>query len=166
MNIEEAAERYFTFLSAEKGLAVQTLSSYREDFVIFTRLFPNIQDTADLYESLPGDFGIKLGDEQRAASTIARRVSFLYNFLLFLSENGWIDFAVEKIDRPKLPSHLPSVLSFEEIEALLDAPETENESGMRDKAMLETMYATDNMNTFILKVSHLIELLKVTVLFQ
>ena len=142
MEIKQAIEEYFTYLLASKGLSEKTIDDYKEDLLIFLRDFPKKQTTDDLFETDLNDFAIKEGEKDRSSSTIARRLSALFNFYQFLSKRGIIEVAPERVDRPKEEKSLPVILSFEEIERLLDAPDTSKESGMRDKAMLETMYAT------------------------
>ncbi len=142
MEIKQAIEEYFTYLLASKGLSEKTIDDYKEDLLIFLRDFPKKQTTDDLFETDLNDFAIKEGEKDRSSSTIARRLSALFNFYQFLSKRGIIEVAPERVDRPKEEKSLPVILSFEEIERLLDAPDTSKESGVRDKAMLETMYAT------------------------
>ena len=142
MEINQAIEEYFTYLLASKGLSEKTIDDYKEDLLIFLRDFPEKQTTDDLLETDLNDFAIKEGEKDRSSSTIARRLSALFNFYQFLSKRGIISVAPERVDRPKEEKNLPIILSFDEVERLLDAPDTSKESGMRDKAMLETMYAT------------------------
>ena len=142
MEIKQAIEEYFTYLLASKGLSEKTIDDYKEDLLIFLRDFPDKQTTDDLLETDLNDFAIKEGEKDRSSSTIARRLSALFNFYQFLSKRGVISVAPERVDRPKEEKSLPVILSFDEVERLLDAPDTSKESGMRDKAMLETMYAT------------------------
>ena len=142
MEINQAIEEYFTYLLASKGLSEKTIDDYKEDLLIFLRDFTEKQTTDDLLETDLNDFAIKEGEKDRSSSTIARRLSALFNFYQFLSKRGIISVAPERVDRPKEEKNLPIILSFDEVERLLDAPDTSKESGMRDKAMLETMYAT------------------------
>ena len=142
MEIKQAIEEYFTYLLASKGLSEKTIDDYKEDLLIFLRDFPDKQITDDLLETDLNDFAITEGEKDRSSSTIARRLSALFNFYQFLSKRGVISVAPERVDRPKEEKSLPVILSFDEVERLLDAPDTSKESGMRDKAMLETMYAT------------------------
>ena len=142
MEIDQAIEEYFTYLLASKGLSEKSVSDYKEDLLIFLRDFPERKDTEDLLETDLSDFAVKEGEKDRSSSTIARRLSTLYNFYKFLYQRGVLASSPERVERPKEEKNLPVILSFEEIERLLDAPDTSKESGMRDKAMLETMYAT------------------------
>lgn len=142
MEIKEAIELYFQYLLVEKGLSRASIEAYKEDLEIFLRDFPDKQTTDDFYPSDPNEFALKEGEKDRASSTIARRISTIVNFYSFLARRDIIAEAGEKVERPKLPKRLPLVLTFQEIEDLLDAPDPSNESGARDKAMLEVMYAT------------------------
>lgn len=141
MEIKDAIEQYFVHL-AVKGLSGTTIADYKEDYEIFLRDFPEKKDTDDFLPTDLTDFAIKEGEKDRSSSTIARRLSSLYNLYSFLSQNGILSRAPDRVERPKEEKSLPVVLTFEEVEALLDAPNPSKESGARDKAMLETMYAT------------------------
>ena len=147
-----AIQNYLTFLSSEKGLSTLTISSYKADLDKFFEYFPEKESIGDLKEFDIDDFVNLSSRENLSPSTIARRISTIYNFFLYLSNNELMNFSRIKVDRPKLPDRLPSILSIEEVEALLNAPNLNKESGVRDKAMLETMYASG------LRVSELINL--------
>ena len=85
-------------------------------------------------------------------ATIIRRITTIRGFYLFLAREGLIKESLIGLRLPKGEKKLPNVLSFEEVEDLLDAPDIENDSELRDKAMLETMYASG------LRVSELLSL--------
>ncbi len=141
MNIQEAIDNYLKVLAVEKGLALTTIDDYASDLALFCSLFPDKKDTSDLTQYDLTDFAIAQDDENRAASTVARRLSCLYRFFAYLSQEGLMEAPPDHPVRPKVPKRLPTTLSFEEVEALLEQPSLESESGARDKAMLETMYA-------------------------
>ena len=142
MELSDAIDVYFQYLRANKGLSEVTISNYAEDLLIFRRSFPEKQDTDDLSSNDIEDFAIEEGKRQHASATIARRISCLYNFYLFLDRRGITRIAAEKGDSPKLGEHLPTVLTYDEVERLLAMPDTSKESGARDKAMLEVMYSS------------------------
>lgn len=152
MDIEDAISDYQQHLLVEKGLSKTTIEDYMADLSIFLADFPDKLTTDDLSPEDVSDFAIKEGEKDRSSATIARRISCLYSFYRYLERRGLIADLPEKVERPKGSKRLPIVLSFEEVEALLEAPDCSSESGMRDKAMLETMYATG------LRVSELCEL--------
>ena len=152
MDITDAIDDYFEYLHVSRGLLPVTIEDYAEDLKIFLRLFPDKVTTDDLASFDLENFATKLGQADRASSTIARRLSCLYNFYRFLSRRELISFLPEKNVLPRGDRRLPVILAFEEVERLLEQPDISTESGMRDKAMLETMYATG------LRVSELVGL--------
>ena len=152
MKTEEAIANYEEYLRAERGLSDTTVKDYLDDIDLFLALMRKAElkhgqgrmflDTYDFQENDITDFAILQGELDRSNATIARRVSSLYNFFKFLSSSSLLSFVVGEVDRPKASKHLPVVLTLEEVERLLDAPDVSTPWGARDKAMLETMYAT------------------------
>lgn len=152
MKIEEALDKYEIYLSAERGLSVMTVKDYFDDIHLFLSLMKEAEAhhgsgrllmfTEEFSEHDLEDFAMLEGSLDRANATIARRVSSLYNFFKFLSSEGALSFGLIDAPRPKPNKHLPVVLTLEEVERLLEAPDISTPHGLRDKAMLETMYAT------------------------
>ncbi len=142
MDFYDAEDDYLQYLSASRGLANKTVEDYAEDLKIFRSFFPEKKTTDDLSYFDLEDFALRLGEQDRASATIARRVSCLYNFYRFLAKRGILSFMPEKGSQVKTDRRLPVILTFDEVERLLEQPDLSKESGMRDKAMLETMYAT------------------------
>jgi integrase/recombinase XerD len=142
MDINEAIANYFQYLLVEKGVGRQTLADYREDLKIFLASFPTRKDTADLRVSDISDFMILEDEKNRSSSTILRRLSCTRGFFAFLEEENLLSEDLPKYEGPKLAKRLPVVLSLEEVDRLLEAPNMKKDSGIRDRAMLETMYAS------------------------
>ena len=152
MKMEEAIANYEEYLRAERGLSDVTVKDYLDDIDLFLLLMRKAElkhgsgrrliDTDELQENDITDFAMLEGQLDRRNATIARRISSLYNFFKFLSSNSCLGFAVGVVERPKGSKHLPVVLTLEEVDRLLDAPDASTPWGCRDKAMLETMYAT------------------------
>ena len=152
MDIIDAVDRYHQYILAEKGLSPQTWDSYLEDIQAFFNYFNDKKTTddlleTDLYEFLKYELSIG-----HSVSTALRRLSSTRGFYLFLKKDGLFQGNIPDIETPKKPKHLPNCLSEEEVEALLDAPDLTSQSGLRDKAMLETMYSSG------LRVSELLKL--------
>lgn len=151
MLMEDAVDLFQQYLLAEKGLSIQTVKSYIEDlkqFVNFNQKYHT--------EELDGD-DIAIFIKYQLSSglsvpTSLRRLSSLKQFFLFLSKENIFKGELPEIDSPKKAEHLPICLSLEDVEALLDAPNMEKKDEIRDKAMLETMYASG------LRVSELLNL--------
>ena len=154
MEIIDAIDRFHQYVSVEKGLSRQTWNSYLEDLQSFFNYFNNKKTTddlmeSDLYEYLKYELSIG-----HSVSTALRRLSSTRSFYLFLKKEGLYEGNIPDIETPKKPKHLPNCLSEEEVEALLNAPDLTSQSGLRDKAMLETMYSSG------LRVSELLNLEK------
>lgn len=152
MDIIDAVDRYHQYILAEKGLSTQTWESYLEDIQAFFNYFDDKKTTddlleTDLYEFLKYELSIG-----HSVSTALRRLSSTRGFYLFLKKDGFFQGNIPDIETPKKPKHLPNCLNEEEVEALLDAPDLTSPSGLRDKAMLETMYSSG------LRVSELLKL--------
>jgi integrase/recombinase XerD len=125
----------------EKGLAVNSLQSYRFDLQRFSSEIPVPVETAspeDLGRYVESLYGAGL-----SARSIARHITTLRNFYSFLAREGQIDRdPTEFLALPRQWSTLPKYLNREEVEKLLGAPPTDKPAGLRDCAMLQVLYAT------------------------
>ena len=152
MEIIDAVDLFHQYVLVEKGLSTQTWKSYLEDLQAFFNYFSDKKDTSDLletdlYEFLK--FELSLG---KSVSTALRRLSSTRSFYLFLKKENYYTGNIPDIETPKKPKHLPNCLSEEEIDRLLEVPDLTTPSGIRDRAMLETMYSSG------LRVSELLNL--------
>jgi len=152
MEINDSVSLYFQHLQVEKGVSRTTIQNYREDLKLFFMLYNEVKDTNDLMVEQIYGFIQKENEDLKAASTILRRYSCLKNYFQFLIGEGIINADIPSLQKPKGEKKLPFVLDTEEIDALLEAPDMKKETGQRDRAMLEIMYATG------LRVSELISL--------
>lgn len=153
MNKEQAKESFLQYLLVEKGLTPTTIQNYADDLhQFFLVLGPDIQDTSDLKGAHLLTFLREQSIRGLMTSTIIRRLSSTRNFYLFLQKEGLLQDTIPDIETPKLGGHLPVCLSMEEVELLLEAPDMNKASGIRDRAMLELMYASG------LRVSELLSL--------
>lgn len=151
MKTIDAIDKYQTYLMVERGLTPATVSSYIEDITLFNNVFKH-EDTKDYRELELNDFVALQAQEGKTSATICRRISSVYNFLLFLKDEGEYIGDVKEVIKPKIGRRLPSYLSVEEVEALLNVPDLTKPEGLRDKAMLEVMYSSG------LRVSELLNL--------
>jgi len=139
----------------EDGLAKNTLDSYRGDLSQFAAWLRERHDRS-LLEGDNGNIQAYLGylfRKKTRATSAARFLSSLKRFYRYCLRQGKIKSdPTLKIDSPKLPRPLPKSLTEEDVEGLLAAPEVEKSLGLRDKAMLETLYASG------LRVSELVTL--------
>ena len=133
----------------EDGLSRNTIASYRADLEQFSSFLKGkgLLDVGE--ENLFAFFGSRKG----RASSAARRVSTLKRFYRYCLRERRIDAdPTLKLDPPKRTSRFPKSLSEADVEALLAAPDPATPLGLRDRAMLETLYATG------LRVSELVTL--------
>lgn len=138
----------------ERGLARLTLQSYRSDLRKFhgwlghRRLTLQQCSRAEVQQYLADCYG-----EGISARTMARQLSALKGFYRWLKREGRIDVdPTLDVERPRIGRALPKTLSEAEVEALLAAPDLDDPLGLRDRAMLEVLYASG------LRVSELISL--------
>ncbi len=151
MELDDAIDNYFQYLRVEKGVSNDTILAYHYDLKEFLTTL-NKKNTDDFLPSDITDF-IKIQSKRLLSpSTIVRRVSSTKNFYSFLEREHIISFSLGKVVAPKNIKKLPTSLSIEEVEALLEAPNLEKDDGQRDKAMLEVMYSSG------LRVSELLAL--------
>lgn len=135
------AESFLSFCRVEKGLSANTLASYRDDLERFTALIP-VPDREATSKDLAGYVHSMYGSGLSARS-IARHVATIRNFYNFLAQDNQIKCdPSEFLKAPKQWSTLPKYLNEEEIERILQAPPEDRPRGLRDRAMLQVLYAT------------------------
>jgi|SRR5579864_3117063 len=135
-----AAKSFLDFCRVEKGLAANSLDSYRIDLQKLTSQLETPKDASaeDLSSYVESLYGAGL-----SARSIARHITTLRNFYSFLSREGEIERdPTEFLASPRQPAKLPKYLNREEIERLLEAPSEAKPNGLRDRAMLQLLYAT------------------------
>lgn len=152
MEINESFDAFIQYLRVERGVSEITVKNYREDFKIFLLSFPDVKTTDDLNVDMLPEFVRRQDELARSSSTILRRYSLLRNYFSFLNEENILHEEMPDVDKPKSSKRLPFVMSNEEVDELLEAPDISKGNGMRDRAMLELMYATG------LRVSELLSL--------
>jgi integrase/recombinase XerD len=147
-------ERFIEAIWAEEGLARQTQAAYRRDLEGFARWRDGAggglagADRAALFDYFA--WRTRQGYSPRSNARLLSALRAFYAWRVRLGERG--DDPVALLDPPRLPRALPKALSEREIEALLAAPEVSTPTGLRDRAMLELMYAAG------LRVSELVGL--------
>lgn len=147
-------KEFLTYLQVEKGLARLSLESYRRDLDrLQTWSNKNGKQIAALSRADLRKWIASLSREGLAPTSIARAVSATRGFFKFLMLDGHIkSHPAEDLDTPQRFSYLPKFLTEDEINRLLAAPDVSTEEGIRDRAVLEIMYATG------LRVSELVGL--------
>lgn len=142
MKIEDAFENFLQHCKFEKTLTNITIENYKEDFSIFLRYYPNKKEVSDLTKDDLNDFSYDQALNGLSPTTIARRISTIKNFYSFLEgENIAKGIISDEIIIPKKEHHLPQVLSEEEVNALLKAPDLSTEKGIKEYAILDILYS-------------------------
>lgn len=154
LNWKNCFEAFIDYLYLQRGLSKNTLLSYKNDLNTFKNIMEEKKLKVDNVSKLDIISYIeKRRKEGFSPRSQARFISSLRSFYKFLQFNKWFDKnPAEEVEIPKLFKAIPKFLSFEEVEKLLSAPDTNTSSGFRDKAMLELLYATG------LRVSELVNL--------
>ena len=137
---------WLDYLLAQRGLSPRTVESYGQDLESFF-LFEEELAQSGGSASFPDEQEIFLylawlRSRGNTGRTLARRLSALRAFFAFAVEEGALKAnPALLLENPKLPQHLPEVLSREEMEKLLALPDMDEKSGRRDRCMLEMLYA-------------------------
>jgi integrase/recombinase XerD len=147
-------KEFLTYIQVEKGLARHTLESYKRDLErLQTWATANGKQLSTLTRADLRKWIASLSREGLAPTSVSRAVSATRGFFKFLMLDGHIkSHPAEDLDTPQRFSYLPKFLTEEEINRLLAAPDVSTAEGIRDRAVLEIMYATG------LRVSELVEL--------
>jgi len=153
MLISEYVDQFLSYLSAQKGDSKATIETYFDDLNQFVK-FNKDKDVSLLKLSDLENFIKYLANLGLATNSIIRKGTTIRSFYIFLNQEHIINVSLNGLYLPKLEKHLPSVLSLEEVEALFDVIDMESDFGIRDRAMLETMYSSG------LRVSELVNLEK------
>lgn len=147
-------KEFLNYIQVEKGLAQHSIASYERDLTrLQTWATQNRKELAELTRADLRKWIASLSREGLAPTSIARAVSTTRGFYKFLMLDGHIKrHPAEDLDTPQRFSYLPKFLTEEEINRLFAAPDVSTPEGVRDRAILETMYASG------LRVSELVTL--------
>ena len=141
---ERTLDRYLDGLLVERGLSQHTVDAYRRDL---RRLTSNLEDDGGGLLTAKVDrlsrHLRRLRREGLSPRSISRALVSMRRFYAFLvNEGDREDNPAVNLYPPRLPRRLPKVLREEQVEALLRAPDTGRPPGVRDRAMIELLYAT------------------------
>lgn len=147
-------QSFIDYLDTERGLAENTLESYSRDLRHYFEFLSGDQRSLEnATRATIMSYLLSLQKDGRSASTIARRLAALKSFYQYLVRESRIDHdPTENLESPKQRKRLPQVLSVAEVERLLAQPDGRTPTGLRDRAMLELLYATG------IRVSELVSL--------
>ena len=155
--MQTAIARFLQYLRAERNASELTLKSYREDLAALVRQLeqsrgacppPEAVSTIDLRGYVSALHGANY-----SRATIARRLASLRSFFRFGQREGWAKTNPAKpLRNPRKSQRLPHCLSSDDLARLLEAPAAKSNAGLRDRAILETLYSAG------LRVSELVGL--------
>lgn len=139
MTLQAGIEEYLAALAAERGLSPNTIAAYRRDL----RQYVTFLETRDAVPTAVDAWVADLSDRGRAPATIARKIAAVRGLHRFLvAEELARDDPTALLDAPRRPNRLPKALTVTQVFALLDAPPADAPVGIRDRAILEFLYAS------------------------
>ena len=156
IDIYQLIDSFINYIKIEKGLSDNTVLAYSADLALFAEILENEKKTNSITKLVPEDLRkyifllMKRGNSSRSRARKLSAVRMLFRFALlegYIQENP-----TDNILMPKGSKKLPVVLNIEEVDNLINSPKTKTKLGLRDRSLLETLYATG------LRVSELINL--------
>lgn len=153
--LDHYIDSFIKYLAVERGLADNTMESYYRDLKYWEKFLKQNQITniAGVDEHMIILYLMKLKQEGKAVTTISRHLASIKTFYKFLlGERIVTSNPTSNLETPKTGMRLPQVMTEDEVERLLQQPNLNTPMGIRDKAMLELLYATG------LRVSELVSL--------
>lgn len=154
METKDLFNSFISYITVEKGLAKNTVEAYKRDVARYLAYSEkHFLSVLKITEEEITDYLWERKLSKKSAPTIFREQEAIKGFYKFLFTEGHIkQNPAEYLKSPKLEKYLPDVLAVEEVEQLLTSPDIKKFRGIRDKAILETLYATG------MRVSELTEL--------
>ena len=138
-------ESFFNYLFVEKGLSHNTVIAYETDIIAFlfwSKKYKNLK-YIDLKETQVNEYITHLFKSGLKSSSVNRKISSLKALYIYLTKKNKIDISpITQIVTPKQEKYLPTSMSEDEVEKLLNSPDTSKRIEKRDKAMIEMLYAT------------------------
>ena len=143
-------KEYTSFMTDIRHKSLNTVESYKRDVTQYISYLDGISSTT---KTTVLSYLLYLQKEGRASSTVSRTLASLRSYYLFMMQNGVVKSnPTSNLEAPHVEKKIPKILSGEEVELLLEQPKNCDNKGIRDKAMLELLYATG------IRVSELINL--------
>ena len=148
-------DEYILYLNNVKHASDNTIASYKRDLLKLCNYFSKLDcdNVKDISYTDLNSYIISMEKDKMSTATISRNIASIKSFFMFLFKNGVIaSDPAETLKPPKLEKKTPQILSVGEINLLLDQPCKNTPKEVRDKAMLELLYATG------MRVSELVNL--------
>lgn len=148
-------KEYTSFMTDIRHKSLNTVESYKRDVTQYISYLDGtgVTDISSTTKTTVLSYLLYLQKEGRASSTVSRTLASLRSYYLFMMQNGVVKSKpTSNLEAPHVEKKIPKILSGEEVELLLEQPKNCDNKGIRDKAMLELLYATG------IRVSELINL--------
>ena len=148
-------KEYTSFMTDIRHKSLNTVESYKRDVTQYISYLDGtgVTDISSTTKTTVLSYLLYLQKEGRASSTVSRTLASLRSYYLFMMQNGVVKSnPTSNLEAPHVEKKIPKILSGEEVELLLEQPKNCDNKGIRDKAMLELLYATG------IRVSELINL--------
>ncbi len=145
MNTEQLVEQFLNYMRVEKNASPLTLQHYTADLHQFCQFMKQheVIDFAAVSYFFVRNFLAELHHQDYAKRSVARKISALRSLFKYLLREDIVEVSPFQYMRtPKLDKKLPKFMYVDEMEKLLDAPDVSKPIGLRDKAILETLYAS------------------------
>ena len=143
--MHQSLDQFLHYLIVEKGLSKNTIEAYSHGLNRFLNYLrgKGTEEVREISKLDIREFLLFLKRKGLSSKTLARNLVSIRVFLRFLTEESILSAnPAEEIESPKTAKTLPEILSLEEVETLLEQPDPQIPQGMRDRAMLEMLYAT------------------------
>lgn len=143
--MEEMIKRYIQYLDVERGLSKNTLEAYKGDLKRYHSYAKTneIKNISGITEKTIFEFLVSRRQKNASVASITRNLVAIRNFHRFLIQENIVSAdPTENLDTPRKMLRLPKTLNAQQIEKLLNQPDIRTDHGLRDKAILEFMYAT------------------------
>jgi integrase/recombinase XerC len=142
--MEELIEVYLRYLTAERNLSPYTLRNYRADLRDFGGYLKAVEDVGPLKVDRQTfrRYLARLRETGTASASVGRKVSTIHTFYRFLTREGILERdPLLGVTSPKRERRLPEVLGKDQLTAIIEAADSDAPQGLRDRAILELMYA-------------------------
>ena len=143
--MEQSIVDFTDYLRNEKKSSENTVLPYARDLKGFCRFMKEsgVLDPAKVNRTNVMAYVYELQKQQKAGTTVSRNIASIRSFFQFLQRKGLVtENPAADLELPKVEKKIPEILSLDKVELLLEQPSGEEDKEIRDKAMLELLYAT------------------------
>lgn len=150
---------YLDYLEIEKGRSPKTRANYERYLKYFFQQ-AKISEINDLDEERIKNFRLRLARTNLKKVSQSYYIIAIRNFLKYLAKKNYSVISADKVELPKVPSRQIEIISADELERLLTTPKTNEFKGLRDKAILETLFSTGLRLSELCQLSRYLDLKK------